>query len=43
MGDDQIDIAILLEETGRAMVDLGLWVFRVLSYGGQSSEYNHPW
>jgi alkylation response protein AidB-like acyl-CoA dehydrogenase len=35
-GGDQIDIAILLEETGRAMVDLGLWVFRALIYGGQA-------
>ena len=35
-GGDQIDIAILLEETGRAMVDLALWVFRALVYGGQA-------
>ncbi|MGH7902976.1 MAG: acyl-CoA dehydrogenase family protein [Candidatus Dormibacteraceae bacterium] len=35
-GGDQLDIAILLEEAGRAMVDLGLWVFRAIIYGGQA-------
>lgn len=35
-GGDQLDVAILLEETGRAMVDLGLWVFRAIVYGGQA-------
>lgn len=35
-GGDTLDIAILLEETGRAMVDLGLWVFRAMVYGGQA-------
>jgi alkylation response protein AidB-like acyl-CoA dehydrogenase len=35
-GGDQVNIAILLEETGKVMVDLGLWLFRVLAYGGQA-------
>jgi alkylation response protein AidB-like acyl-CoA dehydrogenase len=35
-GGDQVNIAILLEETGKVMVDLGLWLFRVITYGGQA-------
>lgn len=35
-GGSFVDIAIFLEETGHAMVDLGLWFFRVLTYGGQA-------
>lgn len=35
-GGDQVDIAILLEETGRAMAGLDLWIFRALVYGGQA-------
>ncbi|HUZ90134.1 MAG TPA: acyl-CoA dehydrogenase family protein [Candidatus Acidoferrales bacterium] len=35
-GGDQVDIAILLEEVGRAMVDLALWIFRAMIYGGQA-------
>ena len=35
-GGDTLDIAILLEEAGRAMVDLGLWIFRAMVYGGQA-------
>ncbi|MFQ5693074.1 MAG: acyl-CoA dehydrogenase family protein, partial [Nitrospinota bacterium] len=30
------DLAILLEETGRAMLDLALWIFRIVTYGGQA-------
>jgi acyl-CoA dehydrogenase len=29
-----VDIAVLLEEVGRAMVDLSLWLFRAITYGG---------
>jgi acyl-CoA dehydrogenase len=36
LGGDTLDIAILLEEAGRAMVDLGLWIFRAMVYGGQA-------
>ena len=35
-GGDTLDVAILLEETGRAMVDLALWIFRAMIYGGQA-------
>ena len=35
-GGDVIDLAILLEETGHAMLDLALWIFRSITYGGQA-------
>jgi acyl-CoA dehydrogenase len=35
-GGDLLDVAVFLEEAGRAMVDLGLWLFRVMTYGGQA-------
>jgi len=33
-GGSAIDLAILLEETGRHFEELGIWVFRTLTYGG---------
>jgi alkylation response protein AidB-like acyl-CoA dehydrogenase len=33
-GGGSVDVAILLEEAGRAHLDLGFWLFRNLSYGG---------
>ena len=33
-GGSAIDLAILLEECGRAFEELGMWVFRTLTYGG---------
>ncbi len=35
-GGDFIDLAILLEELGRGCLDLALWVFRVITYGGHA-------
>jgi alkylation response protein AidB-like acyl-CoA dehydrogenase len=35
-GGDFIDLAILLEELGRGCLDLALWVFRVVTYGGHT-------
>jgi len=29
-----VELAILLEETGRHFEELGMWVFRTLTYGG---------
>jgi len=34
MGGSAIDLAILLEEAGRHFEELGIWVFRTLTYGG---------
>ena len=34
MGGSAIDFAILLEEAGRHFEELGIWVFRTLTYGG---------
>jgi acyl-CoA dehydrogenase len=33
-GGSAIELAILLEECGRAFEELGMWVFRTLTYGG---------
>ena len=33
-GGSAIDLAILLEETGRSFEELAMWVFRTLTYGG---------
>jgi acyl-CoA dehydrogenase len=33
-GGSVIDLAILLEETGRHFEELGVWLFRTLTYGG---------
>jgi len=33
-GGSAIDLAILLEEAGRHFEELGIWVFRTLTYGG---------
>lgn len=33
-GGSAIDLAILLEETGRRFEELAMWVFRTLTYGG---------
>lgn len=33
-GGSTIDLAILLEEVGRSFEELGMWVFRTLTYGG---------
>jgi alkylation response protein AidB-like acyl-CoA dehydrogenase len=33
-GGTAVDLAILLEETGRHFEELGMWVFRTLTYGG---------
>jgi acyl-CoA dehydrogenase len=33
-GAGPVEIAILLEELGKGFLDLALWVFRVLTYGG---------
>ena len=35
-GGDFVDLAILLEELGRGCLDLALWVFRVITYGGHA-------
>ena len=35
-GGDFIDLAILLEELGRGCLDLALWVFRSVTYGGHA-------
>src|SRR3990167_8990267 len=35
-GGDFIDLAILLEELGRGCLDLALWAFRVVTYGGHA-------
>ncbi len=35
-GGDFVDLAILLEEVGRGCLDLALWVFRVVTYGGHA-------
>jgi len=34
MGGTAVDLAILLEEAGRHFEELGIWVFRTLTYGG---------
>jgi acyl-CoA dehydrogenase len=34
MGGSAIELAILLEEAGRHFEELGIWVFRTLTYGG---------
>ncbi len=34
MGGDAIELAILLEEVGKGHLDLALWAFRVVCYGG---------
>jgi len=34
MGGSAIDLAIVLEEAGRHFEELGIWVFRTLTYGG---------
>jgi acyl-CoA dehydrogenase len=34
IGGSSIDLAILLEEAGRHFEELGIWVFRTLTYGG---------
>jgi len=34
MGGSAIDLAILLEEAGKHFEELGIWVFRTLTYGG---------
>jgi alkylation response protein AidB-like acyl-CoA dehydrogenase len=34
MGGSAIDLAILLEEAGRHFEELGIWLFRTLTYGG---------
>lgn len=34
MGGSAVDLAILLEEAGRHFEELGIWVFRTLTYGG---------
>jgi alkylation response protein AidB-like acyl-CoA dehydrogenase len=34
MGGSAIDLAILLEEAGNHFEELGIWVFRTLTYGG---------
>ena len=33
-GGSAIDLAIMLEEIGRHFEELGMWVFRTLTYGG---------
>ena len=33
-GGSAIDLAILLEETGRHFEELAMWVFRTMTYGG---------
>src|SRR3970282_2863314 len=33
-GGSAIDLAILLEETGRHFEELAMWLFRTLTYGG---------
>jgi alkylation response protein AidB-like acyl-CoA dehydrogenase len=35
-GGSAIDLAIMLEEVGRHFEELGLWVFRTLTYGGHA-------
>jgi acyl-CoA dehydrogenase len=35
-GGSEIDLAILLEETGRHFEELGMWVFRTITYGGHA-------
>lgn len=35
-GAGAVDVAILLEESGRGFLDLALWVFRVVSHGGHA-------
>ncbi|MFQ5896617.1 MAG: acyl-CoA dehydrogenase family protein, partial [Nitrospinota bacterium] len=35
-GRDALDLAILLEEGGRAYLDLGTWLFRDVCYGGEA-------
>lgn len=35
-GGDFIDLAVLLEELGRGCLDLALWTFRVVTYGGHA-------
>jgi alkylation response protein AidB-like acyl-CoA dehydrogenase len=35
-GGDFVDLAILLEELGRGCLDLALWAFRVITYGGHA-------
>lgn len=39
-GGDPVDMAIVLEETGRVHLDLGLWVFRQLSHGGHAISHD---
>jgi len=34
MGGSAIDLAIMLEEAGRHFEELGIWLFRTLTYGG---------
>jgi acyl-CoA dehydrogenase len=34
MGGSAVDLAILLEEAGRHFEELGIWLFRTLTYGG---------
>ena len=33
-GGSAIDLAVLLEETGRHFEELAMWLFRTLTYGG---------
>src|SRR5574341_191677 len=33
-GGSPVDLAILLEETGRHFEELAMWVFRTITYGG---------
>jgi len=43
MGGSAIDLAILLEEAGRHFEELGIWVFRTLTYGGYAlMEHGTP-
>jgi alkylation response protein AidB-like acyl-CoA dehydrogenase len=35
-GGGPVDVAVVLEEAGRAHLDLGLWLFRNLSHGGSA-------
>jgi alkylation response protein AidB-like acyl-CoA dehydrogenase len=39
-GGSAIDLAILLEETGRRFEELAMWVFRTLTYGGYAVMRN---
>src|ERR1035437_10921884 len=42
-GGSAIDLAILLEETGRHFEELAMWLFRTLTYGGSAGlEHRTP-